>query len=69
MLQAVLTAAVEAGHTTALIPSRDTSLAATWQQVVRFNPVYLQPDGELLDAQGGKVQPDGGLLNAQGGKV
>ena len=53
--QSVLTAAVEAGHATALLPPATAALADAWLKVVRFNPVYQKPDGELLDAKGQKV--------------
>jgi hypothetical protein len=55
LVQSVLTAAVEAGHSTALLPPASADLADVWLKVVRFNPIYQDCDGSLLDAEGEKV--------------
>jgi hypothetical protein len=55
LLQAVLTAAVEAGHTTAVLPAGATEQAAAWMRVVKFNPLFLEPGGLLQDAEGDQV--------------
>jgi hypothetical protein len=55
LLQAVLTGAVEAGYTTAVLPAGAEEQAAAWMRVVKFNPLFQEPGGVLQDAAGAQV--------------
>jgi hypothetical protein len=63
-LQAVLTAAVEAGCSRALFTDATLHLAKSWQQLAAFEPLTLQQDGSILGQQDTKVgQPSAAIAS------
>jgi hypothetical protein len=55
LLQAVLTAAVESGYDQVLCTPSTAAQVAKWQELASFNPLNLQPDGIITDAEDQQV--------------